>query len=116
MPRTTIVSGRSVTVTTTETNLLQNAAITVATPIGDVDSYAIVVANTGAVDITLRMYLQAGTVAGLRIQSAVTATVAAGAAWSYQLSGNAMRGIVVTGQTGASTTTVVCDMDGVVYP
>ncbi len=116
MPRRTVVSGRSVSVDTTETNLLQDAAITVALKLADVESYAIVVANTGAADITLRMYLQAGTVAGLRVQSAVTATVAAGGTWSYQLSGNAMTGISLTGQTAASSTTIVTDLCGVIYP
>ena len=48
--------------------------------------------------------------------SAVTATVAAGATWSYQLSGNAMTGISLTGQTAASSTTIVTDFCGVIYP
>lgn len=120
MPRTTVVRNRSTTVTTSQTNLLDSGAITAgantnAVPIGDADAYAISIANTGAQGITLRLYLGAGGTCGLRVQSAVTATVAAGDSWSYQLSGNAMRFLGLTGQTGASTTTVVADFCAVVY-
>ncbi len=120
MPRTTVVKSQSTTVTTVEINLLGSGAITAGSnvngvPIGDADAYAIQVANTGATDITLRLYLAAGTTAGLRVQPSITATVATGTTWSYQVSGNAMRVLGLTGQTSASSTTIVADLNAVVY-
>lgn len=120
MPRTTIVKNQSTSVTTSETNLLGSGTITAgsnanAVPIGDCDAYSIAVHNAGAQDITLRLYLAGGSSAALREQSAVTATVASGADWTYQMSGNAMRFLALTGQTGASTATVTADFNGVVF-
>ncbi len=120
MPRTTIARSKSTSVTTSEINLLDTGAITAGSvdntvPLGDVESYAIVIANTGAVDITVRLYLGAGSTCGPRAQSGVTATVGTGATWSYQLSGNAMRSLALTGQTAAGSTTIVADFIGVVY-
>lgn len=112
----------NVTVTTTETNLLASAsaitagALTNGVPLTNVDAYAIQVVNTGATDITLRLYLGVTPNDGLRIQSGVTTTVAAGATWSYQASGNAMGVLAITGQTGASTTTVRASIRCVEYP
>ena len=120
MPRTTIARSKSTSVTTSEINLLDTGAITAGSvdntvPLGDVESYAIVIANTGGVDITVRLYLGAGSTCGPRAQSAVTATVGTGTTWSYQLSGNAMRSLALTGQTAAGSTTIVADFIGVVY-
>lgn len=112
----------NVTVTTTETNLLAPAsaitagALTNGVPLTNVDAYAIQVVNNGAVDITLRIYLGVTANDGLRVQSGVTTTLAAGATWSYQVTGNAMGAIAVTGQTGASTTTVRASIRCVEYP
>ena len=119
MPRTTIVKGQTTSVTTSETNLLDPGAITAGAltngvPIGDVESYAIVV-SVADVDITLKLYLAAGPTSALRAQADVTATVAAGASWSYQLSGNAMRMLALTGTTASGTATVKADLVGVVY-
>lgn len=122
MPRTTLVlptSTGDVTVSTAQTNLLQPGttitagAMTGGVPIGDADAYSIVVANTGAQDITLSFWLAAGPSAGLRLQT--TATVAAtSGVWTYQLSGNAARALAITAVTGASTTTVRADFNAVV--
>lgn len=115
-------SSGNVTVTTTETNLLAAGsaitagAMTNGVPLGDVDAYALQVANTGATDITLRLYLAVTPNDGLRVQSGVTTTVAAGAVWSYQASGNAMSALAITGQTGAGTTTVRASYRAVEYP
>lgn len=100
--------------TTSETNLLDAGAITAgsntnAVPVGPADSYAIVLANTGAQNMTVKLYLAAGGTAGLREQTAVTATVNAGSSWSYQVSGNAMQYLALTGASAASTTNVVVD-------
>jgi hypothetical protein len=123
MPRTTLVlpapNTGNVTVTTSRTNLLQPGstitagAMTSGVPIGDVESYCAVVANTGAADITLTFWIAAGVSAGLRAQS--TTTVAAGAVWTYQLSGNAARALALTATTASGSTTVRADLIGVVY-
>lgn len=123
MPRTTIVkpsSSGAVTVTTSDTNLLDPAAaitagaMTNGVPLGDVESYSIVVTNTGAVDMTVSLWIAAGTNAGLRVQN--TASVTAGSTWTYQYSGNAARALALTAATAASTTTARADFIGVVYP
>ena len=114
MPRVVRTISRTTTgLTTAETNLLAATTITAGSnangvAISDADSYAIVVANTGAQNITVKLYLSAGD-GGLREQSAVTATVNAGDDWSYQLSGNAMRFLALTGASAASTTNVKAD-------
>lgn len=115
MPRVVESVSRTTTgLTTAETNLLASTTITAGSnensvPIGDADSYAIVLANTGAQNLTVKLYLSAGTSAGLRVQSGVTATVNAGDTWSYQVSGNAMRFLALTGASAASTTNVSAD-------
>lgn len=115
MPRVVRNISRTTTgLTTAETNLLAATTITAGSNtngvgIGDADSYAIVLANTGAQNMTVKLYLSAGTAAGLRVQSGVTATVNAGDTWSYQISGNAMRFLALTGASAASTTNVSVD-------
>lgn len=115
MPRVVeSVSRPTAGLTTAETNLLEATTITAGSnangvPIGDAESYAIVLANTGAQNMTVKLYLSAGTAAGLREQTAVTATVNAAATWSYQVSGNAMRYLALTGASAASTTNVSVD-------
>ena len=115
MPRIVAAEGKTTTgLTTSETNLLTSGTITAgsnanAIPIGDADSYAIVVANTGAQNMTVKLYLSAGA-GGWREQTAATSTVNAGASWSYQLPGNAMRFLALTGASAASTTNVRADL------
>lgn len=120
MPRVVESVSRTTTgLTTAETNLLAATTITAGSntngvPIGDADSYTIVLANTGAQNMTVKLYLSAGTAAGLRVQSGVTATVNAGDTWSYQISGNAMRFLALTGASAASTTNVSVDFNATV--
>lgn len=120
MPRVVESVSRTTTgLTTAETNLLAATTITAGSntngvPIGDADSYTIVLANTGAQNMTVKLYLSAGTAAGLRVQSGVTATVNAGDTWSYQVSGNAMRFLALTGASAASTTNVSVDFNATV--
>lgn len=120
MPRVIRTISRTTTgLTTAETNLLASTTITAGSnensvPISDADSYAIVLANTGAQNLTVKLYLGAGTAAGLREQTAVTATVNASATWSYQISGNAMRFLALTGASAASTTNVSVDFNATV--
>ena len=115
MPRVVRTISRTTTgLTTAETNILAATTITAGSnangvAISDADSYAIVVANTGAQNMTVKLYLSAGD-GGLREQSAVTTTVNAAASWSYQLSGNAMRFLALTGASAASTTNVKADL------
>lgn len=115
MPVVVEVQGKTTTgLTTSETNILGSGAITPGSnansiPIGDADSYTIVVANTGAQNMTVKLYLAAGAVAGLREQTGVTTTVNAGTTWSYQVSGNSARFLALTGAAAASTTNVVAD-------
>jgi hypothetical protein len=119
MPRVVRSISRLTTgLTTAEANLLASTTITAGSnangvPISDADSYAIVVANTGAQNMTVKLYLSAGE-GGLREQSAVTATVNAGASWSYQLPGNSMRFLALTGASAASTTNVRADFNATV--
>lgn len=126
MPRTTLVLPTpalqgDVTVTTSQTNLLQPGttitagAMTGGIPVGDADAYSIVVANTGAQDITLSFWIAAGPNAGLRLQLTTTVSATSGV-WTYQFSGNAARAIAITAVTGASTTTVRADLNAVVSP
>jgi len=124
MPRTTIVRPTStgdITVTTSQTNLLDSGAaitagqLTNGVPLGDVESYSIVVRNTGAQDITLSFWLAAGPNTGLQVQTTATVSASTGV-WTYQMSGNAARSLAITAVTGASTTTVRADFIGVVYP
>jgi len=119
MPRVVVTQGLTTTgLTTAETNILGSGAITPGSnangiAINEADSYAIVLANTGAQNLTVKLYLSAG-VGGLREQSGVTATVNAGSTWSYQVSGNAMRLLALTGASAASTTDVRADIVGTV--
>lgn len=115
MPRVVASEGKTTTgLTTSETNILTSGTITAGSnangvPIGDADSYALVLANTGAQNLTVKLYLSAGA-GGLREQTGVTATVNAGSTWSYQLSGNSMKFLALTGASAASTTDVRADL------
>ena len=119
MPRVVVTEGKTTTgLTTAETNLLTSGAITAGSnangiAINEADSYAVVLANTGAQNLTVKLYLSAGD-GGLREQTALTATVNAGSTWSYQVSGNAMRFLALTGASAASTTNVRADLVGTV--
>ena len=124
MPRTTIVrpaTSGNVTVTTSQTNLLESGAaitagaMTNGVPLGDVESYSIVVRNTGGQNITLSLWLAAGPNTGLQVQLTETVPATTGV-WTYQLSGNAARALALTAVAAASTTTVRADFCGVVYP
>jgi len=115
MPRTVETATRTTTgLTTAETNLLAATTITAGSnangiPIGDADSYAVQIVNTGAQNMTVKLYLSTGGSAGLREQTGATATVNAGASWSYQFAGNSMRFLALTGASAASTTNVTAD-------
>lgn len=115
MARVVASEGKTTTgLTTSETNILTTGAITPGSnangiAIGDADSYGIILANTGAQNMTVKLYLSAGA-GGLREQTVVTATVNAGSTWSYQVSGSTMRFLALTGASAASTTNVRADL------
>lgn len=124
MPRTTLVlptpaNAGNVTVTTSQTNLLAPGTTITAgsnvggAPLGDADAYALVIANTGATNMDVILWLSAGSNAGLRAQ--LTATVNAGAVYTYQVSGNAARAMAVTATVAAGTTTARADLNAVTF-
>jgi hypothetical protein len=126
MPQTTIelpspADEGNVTVTTAQTNLLQPGTtvtaggLTGGVPLGNVEGYSIVVRNLGEENITVSLWLAAGSNAGLQVQQTQEVPANTGV-WTYQFSGNSAKALALTAVTGSSTSTARADFAGAVYP